>query len=448
MSTIPKRPKGTIVLVDGKCIACGARCQSVCPFDAIEMNDKGEPIIDLQLCTVCKKCVKECPVTAIENYLTPEEKEQMAVFEAWKATAAKQVNKEPKEKVEQPEVKKPEVGGINDWRGVWVFVEQVGGKAHDVSWELLCKGKTLAKDLEVELSAFVIGDKIGHLANEAFGFGADKVYVVEHQTLDLYRTDPYVKATVDLITKYKPEIVLMGATGLGRDLAGAVATKLKTGLTADCTGLSIDKERRLLEQTRPAFGGNIMATILTEKKRPQMASVRPHVMPKLAFLSDAKGELIVEPFSMNEEDITTKVIEILSSTKKGMVNITGSKILVSGGRGMQGKENFKLLEELAAAVGGVVSGSRSAVDNGWIEQPRQVGQTGKTVHPKLYIACGISGAIQHLVGMQDSEYIIAINKDKTAPIFSVAHLGIVGDIFEIIPAIIKKIKESDVKIVH
>ena len=450
MSTIPKRPKGTILLLDGKCIACGARCQSVCPVDAIEMNDKGEPIIDTQTCTICRKCVKECPVDAIENYLTPEEKEQMAVFETWKASAAKQVSKEPKapKEIEQPVAKKAEEGGIADWKGVWVFVEQVNGKAHDVSWELLSKGKTLANDLDVELAAFVIGENIQHLADEAFGFGADKVYVIEHPTLKLYRTDPYVKATVDLVNHYKPEIILMGATGLGRDLAGAVATKLRTGLTADCTGLTIDKVNRLLEQTRPAFGGNIMATILTEKCRPQMASVRPHVMPKSDFIKGKKGELIIEPFELDEEGITTKVVEIISSANKGLVNITGSRILISGGRGMTSKDSFKLLEELASVVGGVVSGSRSAVDNGWIEQPRQVGQTGKTVHPKLYIACGISGAIQHLVGMQESDFIIAINKDKTAPIFSVAHLGIVGDVFEIIPALIKKIRESNAVIVQ
>jgi electron transfer flavoprotein alpha subunit len=447
MAQIPKRPKGTIRLTDGKCIACGARCQSVCPVDAIEMNDNGEPIIDTQICTVCRKCVKECPSDAIENYLTPEEQEQMSIFEVWKASVGKHSAPSSKETAE-PVAKKPQDAAIAEWKGVWVFIEQVNGKAHDVAWELLAKGKILAGDLDVELAAFVIGDNIKHLADEAFGYGADKVYIIDHPTLKFYRTDPYLKATVHLAGKYKPEIVLMGATGLGRDLAGAVATSLKTGLTADCTGLTIDKERRLLEQTRPAFGGNIMATILTETKRPQMASVRPHVMPKSEFIKDRKGEVIIEPFSLEESDIRTKVLEIISSINKGQVNITGSRVLISGGRGMTSKESFKLLEELAEVIGGVVSGSRSAVDNGWIEQPRQVGQTGKTVHPKLYIACGISGAIQHLVGMQDSEFIIAINKDKTAPIFDVAHLGIVGDVFEIIPAIIKKIKESNAKIVQ
>lgn len=447
MAIIPKRPKGTILLLDGKCIACGARCQSVCPVDAIEMNDNGEPIIDDQICTVCRKCVKECPVSAIENYLNPEEKVQMTEFENWKASVSKQAANQPKESL-QPVVKKAEETGVSAWKGVWVFIEQVNGKAHDVAWELLAKGKILAKDLDVELAAFVVGENVRHLANEAFGYGADKVFIVDHPTLRLYRTDPYVLATVNLVNHYKPEIILMGATGLGRDLAGAVATRLRTGLTADCTGLTIDKERRLLEQTRPAFGGNIMATILTESRRPQMASVRPHVMPKSEFVKDRKGEIIAEPFSLDENFIHTKVVEIISSANKGQVNIAGSKILISGGRGMRNKESFKLLEEFAAVIGGVVSGSRSAVDNGWIEQPRQVGQTGKTVHPKLYIACGISGAIQHLVGMQDSDYIIAINKDKSAPIFNVAHLGIVGDVFEVIPAIIKKIKESDAKIVQ
>jgi len=444
-ATPPRRPKGTIRLIEGKCIACGARCQSVCPSDAIEMNERGEPIIDLKRCTVCRKCVKECPVQAIEHYLTPEEQKQMAEFEAWKASVASQA---PKKEPAAATASVPTSSPAPAWQGVWVFVEQVNGQAHEVSWELLGKGKTLAADLQVELAAFIIGDHIEHLASEAIGYGADKVYLVEHPSLKLYRTDPYVKATVQLVNKYKPEIVLMGATGLGRDLAGAVATQLKTGLTADCTGLSIDKEKRLLEQTRPAFGGNIMATILTEKHRPQMASVRPHVMPKPAYDKTRKGEIIRESIEINEEEIPTRVLEIITAEEKSKINIAGARILVSGGRGLAAKEHFALLEELASLIGGTVSGSRSAVDNGWIEQPRQVGQTGKTVHPKLYMACGISGAIQHLVGMQDSEYIIAINKDRTAPVFSVAHLGVVGDVFEIIPALIARIKESGAQVVQ
>ena len=226
---------------------------------------------------------------------------------------------------------------------------------------------------------------------------------------------------------------------------GAVATDLKTGLTADCTQLNIDKKMRILEQTRPAFGGNIMATILTETRRPQMASVRPHVMPMPEFIEGKKGELIEEPFTLSEDQIPLKVVEIIKAAQEKSVNIAGANILVSGGRGMQTKENFDRLQELADQVGGVLAGSRCAFDEGWIEHPRQVGQTGKTVHPKLYIACGISGAIQHLVGMQDADYIIAINSDKTAPIFEVAHLGIVGDVMEIIPTLSEKLKQTDAK---
>jgi electron transfer flavoprotein alpha subunit len=234
----------------------------------------------------------------------------------------------------------------------------------------------------------------------------------------------------------------MGATGLGRDLAGAVATILETGLTADCTHLNIDKERRLLEQTRPAFGGNIMATILNQHRRPQMASVRPHVMRKPDPIDGATGEIIREPLNMEEQDIKAKVLEIIRDERGlGHVDIAGAEILVSGGRGMLGPENFKILEELADVLGGTVSASRSAVDAGWMPYDHQVGQTGKTVRPKIYIACGISGAIQHLVGMQDSDLIIAVNRDREAPIFEVAHYGIIGDLFEVIPALTRRLRE-------
>ncbi len=436
-----KKPKGKACLIEGKCIACGARCQISCPVDAIEMNEKEEPIIDEVKCIGCKKCVKVCPADALEIYFTPEEQKLLKELEAEGA-----VEPEVKEEVAAP-VQNAE-SNIALWKGVWVYVEQVDGKAHEVSWELLGKGRELADDLGVELAAFVLGENIKHLSDEAFGYGADKVYVIDNPALKLYRTTSYLHGCVELVNKYKPEIVLMGATGLGRDLAGAVATDLKTGLTADCTQLSIDKKMRILEQTRPAFGGNIMATILTETRRPQMASVRPHVMPKRDFQQGRKGELIEESFTLSEDKIPTKVLEIISAAQESSVNIAGAKILVSGGRGLLNKENFDMLQELADLIGGVVAGSRCAFDEGWIEHPRQVGQTGKTVHPKLYIACAISGAIQHLVGMQDSDYIIAINKDKTAPIFEVAHLGIVGDVFDVIPAIIEKLKQSNAKIVE
>jgi electron transfer flavoprotein alpha subunit len=435
-----KKPRGKARLLEGKCIACGARCQTSCPVDAVEMNDKEEPVIDSGKCIGCRKCIKVCPADALEIFFTPAEE---ALLKELEAQGSAEEEPEEEEKDEQ----KGAESDIGLWKNVWIYVEQVEGKAHEVSWELLGKGRTLADDLGVELAAFVLGENIQHLAEEAFCYGADKVYVTEHASLKHYRTASYLHATVELVNKYKPEIVLMGATGLGRDLAGAVATDLKTGLTADCTGLTIDKNMRILEQTRPAFGGNIMATILTETRRPQMASVRPHVMPKPEFQEGRKGELIQEPFTLAEDDIPTRVLEIIRSSQESSVNIAGANIIVSGGRGMMNKENFAMLQELADMLGGVVAGSRCAFDEGWIEHTRQVGQTGKTVHPKLYISCAISGAIQHLVGMQDSEYIIAINKDKTAPIFEVAHLGIVGDVFEIIPSLIEKLKQSNAKAV-
>jgi len=427
-----KKPRGKARLIAGKCIACGARCQTSCPSDAIEMNDQGEPIIIIEKCIGCRKCVKVCPSDALEMFLTPEEERIIAELEAEGAV-------ELEEGEVEAEKTKP---GVDEWKGVWVFVEQGDGKAHAVSWELLGVGRTLANDLGVELAAFILGSKVKALVEEAFGYNADKVYLIDDPLLHHYRTPTYLHGSLSLLRKYKPEIVLMGATGLGRDLAGAVATALRTGLTADCTGLTIDKKMRLLEQTRPAFGGNIMATILTETARPQMASVRPHVMPKPEFQPGRKGELIIESFNLPEDEIATKVLEVKSLLTEGSINIAAANIIVSGGRGMLGSENFKMLQDLADLLGGVVGSSRSAVDAGWMPHERQVGQTGKTVRPKLYIACAISGAIQHLVGMQDSDYIIAINKDKTAPIFEVAHLGIVGDIFEIIPGVTEKLRQS------
>jgi len=430
-----KKPRGKARLIAGKCIACGARCQMSCPSDAIDMNDAGEPIILTDKCIGCRKCVKICPAEALEMFLTPEEQKLLAEIEAGGGAETEE------EETEDGAAQSDRAA----WKGVWVFVEQSEGKAHPVSWELLGVGRTLANDLGVELAAFVLGDRVKPLTEEAFGYGADKVYLIDDPLLHHYRTPTYLNGSISLINKYKPEIVLMGATGLGRDLAGAVATALQTGLTADCTGLTIDKKMRLLEQTRPAFGGNIMATILTETARPQMASVRPHVMPKPDFQPGRKGELITEPFTLPEDQIATKVLEIKSLLTEGSINIASANVLVSGGRGMLSQENFKMLQDLADLLGGTVAASRSAIDAGWMPHERQVGQTGKTVRPKLYIACAISGAIQHLVGMQDADHIIAINKDKTAPIFEVAHLGIVGDVFEIIPGLIEQLRQSGVK---
>jgi len=437
-----KKPLGKARLIPGKCIACGARCQSDCRAEAIEMNDKGEPIFDIEKCTGCRRCIKVCPADAIEMFFTPEQQkildELAKQAEPEDVAVAEVIPEEEAERAEAARI----AAKLKEYKGVWVFVEQTDGKPAEVSWELLGIGADLAKTLGVELCSVVIGDKVDYLCQESFAYGASKVYLIDAPIFHDYRTEPYYKAICYLIEKYKPEIVLTGATGLGRDLAGGVATALKTGLTADCTGLTID-ENRLLLQTRPAFGGNIMATIKTERTRPQMATVRPHVMPMPEREPSRNGEIIRESFALKEEDIGVKVLEIIDTRKLGAgeVNIEAADVIVSGGRGMQSKENFQILYELADELGGVVGSSRSAVEAGWMPVERQVGQTGKTVRPKMYFACGISGAIQHLVGMQDSDVIIAINRDRHAPIFEVATYGIEGDIFQVVPAMTKRIKE-------
>ncbi len=340
---------------------------------------------------------------------------------------------------ESPE--KAPVAQFKEYRGVWVFVEQTDGVPAHVSWELLGIGAELADQLKVELCSIVIGDKVERLCQDSFAYGATKSYLVDDPIFHYYRTEPYYKAICYLVEKYKPEIILTGASGMGRDLAGAVATKLNTGLTADCTGLEID-EQGLLRQTRPAFGGNVMATILTERTRPQMATVRPHVMPLPERNDSRKGEIIREKVPLKEDDIAVKVLQVIDEARgAGYVDVAAADIIVSGGRGMMNKENFKILQDLADELGGVVGCSRGAVENGWMPVERQVGQTGKTVRPKIYVACGISGAIQHLVGMQDSEVIIAINRDRQAPIFEVATYGIVGDLFQVVPAITSSLRE-------
>ena len=427
-----KKPRGKVRLILNKCIACGARCESECPADAIVMNERGEPVINIDRCITCKKCIKVCPAQAIEHYYLPEE---IAILdEMSKSGAVAARDDDDKDTALEPKADP-------SYNGVWVFVEQEDSIIAPVSWELLGAGVKLAQDLGVELSAFILGSEIENIISEAFVYGAQKVYCIDDPILKHYRTQPYLKGVAGMIIKYKPEIVLFGATGLGRDLAGAVATVLETGLTADCTELSIDKENKLLEQTRPAFGGNIMATILNKLHRPQMASVRPHVMPAPKRTSNTAGEIIRETISMKEEEVTTKVLELIREQSADHVDISGMEVLVSGGRGMVSAENFKLLDDLSHLLGGTTAASRAAVDAGWVPYERQVGQTGKTVRPKMYIACGISGAIQHLVGMQDSEMIIAINRDRQSPIFEVAQFGIVGDLFAIVPAIIDEIKE-------
>jgi electron transfer flavoprotein alpha subunit len=432
-----KRPLGHARLITGKCIACGARCQSECRVEAIEMNDKGEPVINLTKCTGCRRCIRICPAEAVEIYFTPEE--QKILDELAKQKAGEKPIAPEAEPVDEEQLKLS--AKLKEYRGVWVFVEQSDGVPAEVAWELLGVGAGLAKTRNVELCTIVIGDKVKDLCQESFSYGATKSYLVDSPVFHDYRTEPYQKAVCYLVNKYKPEIVLIGATGLGRDLAGAVATELSTGLTADCTGLTID-ENGLLLQTRPAFGGNIMATIKTERNRPQMASVRPHVMPMPKKDNACTGQIVEESLPLEEKDILVKVLQIIDDRKgAGDVDIAGADVIVAGGRGMLSKDNFHVLQELADELGGVVGASRAPVEAGWMPVERQVGQTGKTVRPKIYFACGISGAIQHLVGMQDSDVIIAINRDPNAPIFEVATYGIVGDLFQVIPAITGRIRE-------
>ena len=428
-----KKPRGKARLIEGKCISCGARCQSACPVDAIEMSEAGEPIVLTEKCIGCLKCVKVCPASALEMFFTPEELKILE--ELAKQQAAGEGGAAEEEDAEEAALAKM----LAAYRGVWVFVEQTEGEPAKVSWELMGVGAQLARDIGTELCAIVIGHGVEPLCQEAFAYGATKAYLMDQEVFRFYRTEPYLDACCHLIDKYKPEIILMGATGMGRDLAGAVATRVKTGLTADCTGLGVD-DKRNLRQTRPAFGGNIMATIMCDKFRPQMATVRPHVMPMSERKEGAAGEIVREQIPLDEADILTKVLEIVKDKKAG-IDIAGAEFIVSGGRGMMGPENFAMLQELADELGGVVGASRSAVDAGWMPHDRQVGQTGKTVRPKIYIACGISGAIQHLVGMQDSDVVIAINRDKEAPIFQVATYGIVGDLFKVIPAITSRLRE-------
>jgi len=428
-----KKPRGVAQLIPGKCIACGARCEASCSKEAISMNDKGEPIIDVKKCIGCNKCIKVCPAEAIEIYYTPEELKILAALEKEKGAQTE---------VEEVDEEEARIAAkVKEYKDVWVFVEQTEGEPATVSWELLGVGARLAQALGVKLCSVVVGSKVEALCKESFAYGAAISYLVDDPIFFHYRAEAYRDAVCYLADKYKPQILLIGATGLGRDLAGAVATKLATGLTADCTGLDIDGHGFLL-QTRPAFGGNIMATIVTERHRPQMASVRPHVMPMPERDPSRKGEIIRESLKVGKKDLAVKVLEIIRDKKgKDAVDVTAAEIIVAGGAGMQSQDNFAMLQELAAELGGVVGGSRRAVDACWIPVECQIGQTGKTVGPKIYIACGISGAIQHLVGMQGSDVIIAINNDKNAPIFEAATYGIVGDVFKVVPALTRRIRE-------
>lgn len=330
---------------------------------------------------------------------------------------------------------------VADYKGVWVLAEQREGELQKVSLELLGKGREIADKLGVELTAVLLGNQVEKLAENLTAFGADKVLVANNELLKHYTTDGYSKVICDLVNEYKPEVLLIGASYLGRDLGPRIAAKLGTGLTADCTGLDVDGETKNLLMTRPAFGGNLMATIECADHRPQMATVRPGVFEKLKKDEARKAEVKLVSVSLKESDVRVKVEEIVKLAKD-VEDITEAQFVISGGRGIGSKENFELLKEAAEVLGATVGGSRAAVEAGWIDKAFQVGQTGKTVRPVVYIACGISGAIQHLAGMQDSDYIIAINKDADAAIMKIADVALVGDYKQILPELAAKIKEA------
>ncbi len=393
-----------LIVDEEKCIGCGV-CEANCSFGAISVVDGIAVVGDG--CTLCGSCVDTCEPEALH-------------IEATGKTATVD---------------------LDEWSGIWVIVEFRHGTVAPVGFELLGVGRQLADQRGVPLSGIILGDRVAETAGDLIAAGADQVYLVEHPELAQYREDVYGRVLERLIREHKPEVVLAGATAIGRSLIPQVATVLGAGLTADCTQLAIREEDGMLLQTRPAFGGNIMATIECPFSRPQMATVRPRVMAPLPRDAGRSGEVIRVELP---EDIYQSRVEVLENviSDQDDVNIQEQEILVAGGRGTDGEKGFAMLRELAEELGGGVAASRAAVDSGWISYPHQVGQTGKTVCPKLYVACGISGAIQHAVGMQSAETVVAINRDPAAPIYDIATYGLVGDLFEIVPLLTRKLREK------
>ena len=345
----------------------------------------------------------------------------------------------PTEPVPSSANEKARIENSGNYGEVWVFVEQFHGKPAAVSWELLGEGRRLAGIYGTKLGALIIGNHVDHLAKESFVHGADKAYLVEDERLENYRTQPYAVAMEEAVRKFKPEALLVGGTIRGRDLAGSAATFLETGLIADCTGLDVDLETGTFMGTRPDYGGNLMSTIICPKNRPTMASVRPRVMKSLPPEQDRDGEMVHVDLNIKPSDVNTEALEFIPIEKVG-VRLEDAQVIVSGGRGIGAGKNFQLIEELAKTLHGQVGASRAAVRAGWISSEHQVGQTGLTVRPRLYIAAGISGAIQHIVGIMNADYIVAINRDREAPIFKMANFGIVGDLFKVVPALIEELR--------
>jgi electron transfer flavoprotein alpha subunit len=390
--------------------------------------------VDTEKCTGCKKCVGVCPFGQIEIVNKRAVIKEGCVL----CGACEDICSFGAVAIERSAAVSPET--LRQYRGVLVFAEQHEGELKDCSLELLGEGKKLSDLLNEELAAVLIGYGVEGLTAPLFAGGADTVYLFDNKVFQFYQTEPYAVALSAVIAKYKPSAVLYGATTTGRDLAPRLAARIRTGLTADCTSLDIEKETGLLLQTRPAFGGNIMAMIKCANHRPQMATVRPKVMKKLSPDATRKGKVINMAVDLGTKNVRTNIVEVIKEVSQN-VNLEESEIIVAGGRGMASADNFKLLEELAGVLGAAVGASRAAVDAGWLPHSCQVGQTGKTVCPRLYIACGISGAVQHLVGMQTSDIIVAINKDTEAPIFGACTYGIVGDLFQLVPALTNELRQ-------
>lgn len=387
-----------------KCNGCGM-CSRACPYQALEIEDKKARWIE-DRCTLCGACLESCKFEAISG-----------------------------------EIPVPEVPDFREYHGVWVFVEQHDGAFHGSACELLGCARSLADDLGEEVVAVVPGDSVQQHAQKLIAHGADRCIVVEHPALSYYQTCTYTHVLAELVHRHRPSILLIAATHLGRDLAPRVARRARLGLTADCTRLAIDPKEKILLQTRPAFGGNIMATIVTRYSRPQMSTVRPGIMRPLAPDSSRRGDILVEEISMAACREFTNVLECILHEQTG-VDLATAKVIVAGGRPICTDRGITVLREFARAVGGQVACTRVVVEEGYLPAEHQVGQTGKTVRPEVYFACGISGAVQHKAGMDGSRYIVAINKDPDAPIFEIADFAIVGDLFEILPALTKAAKDQ------
>jgi electron transfer flavoprotein alpha subunit/NAD-dependent dihydropyrimidine dehydrogenase PreA subunit len=391
------------IVIDGElCNGCG-RCIKVCPYGGVELRE-GKAVLT-ERCTICGACIEACKVEAIRS-----------------------------------DIKEREIPDFSDYKGVWVFAEQRDGVISRVTFELLGLGQRLAGELNQELSAVLLGHEVSHLTEELEEFGAQNIYLAQHKFLAYYQTNPYAKVLSGIISEHKPCIFLIGASTMGRDLAPRVSMRLNLGLTADCTELAVDPNDGSLLQTRPAFGGDVMATIKTPYTRPQMATVRPGVMEAKKKDDAGQCRLVEKKVRLSDKERLTEILEAVREKKSG-VNLCGAKVIVAGGRGVGSKQGLECIFSLAEALDGEVAGTRMVIEEGWLSAERQVGQTGQTVRPELYIACGISGAIQHRAGMLGSRYVVAINSDERAPIFEVADWGIIGNLHEIVPSLASALRQ-------